>query len=52
MPRSSDLIFLEVGHWGEFFIVDKPYMNMLKPSNGKTASEEKGVLRQTGIELR
>jgi hypothetical protein len=33
---------------GRFFIVDKPYKNMLNPRNGKTASEEKGVLRQIG----
>jgi len=36
---------------GQFFIADKPYKNMLKPLDGKTASEEKGVLRQTGMEL-
>jgi hypothetical protein len=36
---------------GQFFIVDKPYKNMLKPWNCKTASEEKGFLRQMGMEL-
>jgi hypothetical protein len=36
---------------GQFFIVDKPYKNMLKPWKGKTPSEEKGVFRQTGMEL-
>ena len=32
---------------GQFFIVDKPYKNMLKPRNSRTASEEQGALRQT-----
>ena len=32
---------------GQFFIADKPYKNMLKLRNGRTASEEKGALRQT-----
>jgi hypothetical protein len=36
---------------GQFFIVDKPYKNMLKAWNGMTASEKKGVLDQTGLEL-
>jgi len=29
MPGTSNLIFLGVGQWGQFFIVDKPYKNML-----------------------
>jgi NADPH:quinone reductase-like Zn-dependent oxidoreductase len=40
-----------VRQWGQFFIGDKPYKGMLKPWNGKSASEEKGVLPQTGMEL-
>jgi hypothetical protein len=30
MPGNSNLIFLGVGHWGQFIIVDEPYKNMLK----------------------
>ena len=37
--------------YGQFFIVDKPYKIMLKSWNGKTASEENGVLGQTDMEL-
>jgi hypothetical protein len=40
-----------VYQWGQFLIVDEPYKTMLKPRNGRTASEEKGVLRQKGMEL-
>jgi len=40
-----------VGQWIQFFIVDKPYKNMLNPLNGKNAWEEKEVFRQTGMEL-
>jgi len=29
MPGTSNLIFLGVGQWGQFFIVDKRYKNML-----------------------
>jgi hypothetical protein len=29
MPGTSNLIFLGVGQWGQFIIVDKPYKNML-----------------------
>ena len=44
MPRSSNLIFLGVGHWGEFFIVDKPYMNMLNVGY-RSVSRERRRLR-------
>ena len=45
------VISVKWGQWGQFFIVDKPYKNMLKPWNGKTALEEKGVFRQMGMEF-
>jgi hypothetical protein len=35
---------------GQFLIVDKPYKNMLNPRNGRTSSEEKGVLGQMSME--
>ena len=41
MPGSSNLIFLGVGHWGEFFIVDKPYMNMLNVGDRSVSQERR-----------
>ena len=44
MPGSSNLIFLGVGQWGQFFIVDKPYKNMLNVGD-RSVSQERWRLK-------
>ena len=44
MPGTSNLIFLGEGQWGQFFIVDKPYKNMLNVGY-RSVSQERRRLR-------
>ena len=41
MPGTSNLIFLGVDQWGQFFIVDKPYNNMLNLGEGSVSQERR-----------
>ena len=44
MPGTSNLIFLGVGQWGQFFIVHKPYKNILNVGD-RSVSQERRKLR-------
>ena len=44
MPGTSNLNFLGVGQWGQFFIVDKPYKNILNVGD-RSVSQERRRLR-------
>jgi hypothetical protein len=41
MPGTSNLIFLGVGQWGQFFIVHKPYKNMLNVGYRSVSQERR-----------
>jgi hypothetical protein len=47
MPGTSNLIFLGVGQWGQFFIVHKPYKNMLNVGD-RLVSQERRRLKRKG----
>jgi len=41
MPGTSNLNFLGVGQWGQFFIADKPYKNMLDVGDRSVSQERR-----------